>query len=127
MANKKKGKKKGGKRKSGKKKVSRKKPTRSVAFEAAGVYDMVKVGLADDFAAGTFKAIYDKTERANLLAYLSDGRAAKNVVANTKEMQIVVGERLLEALPGIGPVARKMRGKLNSAARPYTGKKYNLV
>jgi len=122
-----------GKGKGGKKKGQKATKKHSLGFELSILYDTIKVLGADingmSLARRMIGAVKDPAQRAALMGQLkSTDSALFNALQNeTKETQFVVGERLVEALPVIGKPVKKIRLKVNTAARPYTGKKYDAL
>jgi hypothetical protein len=132
MAKKKgKGKKKGGSK--GKSKGPGK-AKHSLLGEASIVYDAAKMLLSDEGGktlggriVGTLTG--DKADRQWLSDEIMDPNTVlkRNLRNETKEVQYVYGERVAEGIPGLGKQLRRIRGMLNTAARPVTGKDYNLL
>ena len=128
MAKRKKGRK--GKRKGrryGRKGKGRASTKHSVALEGSAAWDLYKVLTTDGLGGAIVKAPFDKSARDSLSAY-SKGGLKQNLVANTRELQLVAMVKVGQKIPVVkGPVNMAVNA-INSLGRQMGLKgKWKLV
>jgi hypothetical protein len=99
-----------------------------MALEGSGAWDAYKVLTSDGLGATLIKAPFDKTARDGLASYAKGGLLRNNVLANTRELQLVAMVKIGQKVPIIkGPVNMAVNA-INSLGRQMGIKgKWKLV